>query len=135
MDRGTIPAAAAPMAARETIKSSSVGAIDVRALNSAQAKVAQTITRSLPMRSPKGPYNNCMTPYDSAKAEITREASPVVAWNSRPSAISIESQIRMAARLPNAARPISRKVVLGEFIGLRRGPYAALSITPPNHCR
>ncbi|MNV34611.1 hypothetical protein D3C71_1260380 [compost metagenome] len=57
-----IPAAAAPMAARATTSIEKLGASAVMALNTAQAAVAPMITRTLPTRSPSGPYTSCSTP-------------------------------------------------------------------------
>ena len=50
------------MAAREATSQTKLGANAVMALNNAQAEVAAMMTRTLPRRSPSGPYTSCNTP-------------------------------------------------------------------------
>ena len=108
MHSGMMPAAEAPMAARDTTSAVRLGASAVMALKSAHADVAPAPRGFCPAGRPAG--HKTVAARHTPKAAITAEASPVLTLNSWDKAGSIGSHTRIEAMLAKAASAMKRNV-------------------------
>src|SRR5262245_55700796 len=99
----------------------------------ADSPIRTVTTRSLPKRSPSGPWKYCAPAWANANAEITAAVAGTVVWKSDASRGSIGSTMRIARPLLAAAMASRRMVGFTVWARQARAPYvpaSAASTTP-----